>query len=204
MDKTRRWIIFIILLAILLRVGLFIIAFIHPDRMLDTDSGSYLSPAKYFLNSGYYSYPGAMRMPLYPVFIAIIFMLFGDHIIYIGLVQILLGICTIYITYKLGLLLEFSRSASTISASILSLSLESLISPLYVLTDTFFTFLLILTTYVFILYIKRNRLLWLVSASLLTGLVTLCRPIALAFAAMVVVVSVEPESTRTISTSLIV
>lgn len=187
-KKLQRWVLTIILLALALRICLFIIALLHPERMMATDSGGYLDPARSLLDSGYYSYPSAIRMPLYPVFIAVVFKIFPEQLIFIVLVQVILGLCTVYITYRTGLLLGISHTASILSALILSLSLESLISPFFILTETLFTFLLVLTTWVFILFIKNGRLIWLVSASLLTGVVTLCRPIALAFAAVGVVI----------------
>ncbi|KAF0109269.1 MAG: hypothetical protein FD146_313 [Anaerolineaceae bacterium] len=184
MDKVRnhqRWILFAVILALLLRAGLLAIAVAHPERNLGTDSGSYLQPAQMLLDDGYYSYPSGMRMPMYPVFIAVVQAVFGENLIWIIVWQVLLGLGTVYITYRTGILLGLTPASSALGAVILSLSLESLISPYFVLTDTFFTFLLLSATYALMRFIRSGRLVWLVTTSLLTGLVTLCRPIAMAF-----------------------
>ncbi len=183
MNKSQgyRWILLAALLAILLRGGLLVIAFAHPDRIIETDSGSYLQPAQMLLDTGYYSFPSGMRMPMYPAFIAVVNVLFGDNLLAVIVMQVLLGLGTIYLTYRTGILLGLTQAASALGAVILSLSLESLISPYFILSDTWFTFLLLAATYTLMRFIRTGKLIWLVSTSLLTGLVTLCRPIAMAF-----------------------
>jgi 4-amino-4-deoxy-L-arabinose transferase-like glycosyltransferase len=180
MNKNRnhqRWILFAILLAILLRVGLLGIAFSHPERTTVTDSGSYILPAQSLLENGYYAYPGGIRMPLYPAFLATFILIFGDNLLPVIVLQVLLGLGTVVLTYRIGLLLGMTQVSSALGAVILSLSLESLVSPFFVLTDTLFTFLLISAAYTLMRFIKNGRLIWLVSTSLLNGFVTLCRPV---------------------------
>jgi 4-amino-4-deoxy-L-arabinose transferase-like glycosyltransferase len=180
-QVQKRWILFAIILALLLRAGLLAVAIAHPERILATDSGSYLGPAQMLLDDGYYSYPSGMRMPMYPAFIALVQAVFGDNLIWIVFWQILLGLGTVYFTYQTGLLLGLTPASSALGAVILSLSLESLISPYFILTETLFTFLLISATYALMRFIRSGRLIWLVLIALLTGFATLCRPIAMAF-----------------------
>jgi 4-amino-4-deoxy-L-arabinose transferase-like glycosyltransferase len=180
-PQGYRWILLATILAVLLRVGLLVVVFVHPDRTIETDSGSYIQPAQMLIDTGYYSFPSGMRMPMYPAFIAVVHVLFGDNLLAVIVVQVLLGLATIYLTYRTGILLGLTQAASALGAVILSLSLESLISPYFVLSDTWFTFLLVAATYTLMRFIRTEKPVWLVSTSLLTGFVTLCRPIAMAF-----------------------
>jgi 4-amino-4-deoxy-L-arabinose transferase-like glycosyltransferase len=180
-SRNRRWILFAVILAVLLRAGLLAVAFAHPDRIIEVDSNSYLQPAQMLLDTGYYSFPSGMRMPMYPAFIAAVHVLFGDNLLAVIVMQVLLGLCTVYLTYRTGILLGLTQAASTLGAVLLSLSLESLVSPYFILSDTWFTFLLIAATYTLMRFLRTGKLVWLVSTSLLTGFVTLCRPIAIAF-----------------------
>lgn len=176
-QPRQTWLLIAILVALLMRLGLLGIAFAHPERTLMTDSGSYTIPAQALLENGYYAQPDGMRMPLYPAFIALVTLLFGDSPVAIVILQVLFGLGTVYLTYRSGLLLGISQAASAVGAMVLALSLESLISPFFVLTDTLFTFLLVAATYTLLCFIKDNRPIWLVSTSLLTGMLTLCRPV---------------------------
>lgn len=176
------------ILAALLRLGLFTLAIISPGRIFATDSYSYLNPAMALLETGYYSHPITIATPTYPVFIAGVYSLFGENPLYIVTLQIILGVGTLFLTYRLGRLLAISPGSSLIAALLLSLSLESLLSPFFILTDTLFTFLLISATCALVAFIHRQRWLWLVWAAILTGMTILCRPVAIAYEAVVILI----------------
>jgi hypothetical protein len=82
----------------------------------------------------------------------------------------------------------FPRTESILAALLLSLSLESLLSPFFVLSDTLFAFLLVFTIYALVSFFKNNRWPWLVSTALLSGLAILCRPVAIAYEIVVALV----------------
>lgn len=175
-----------IIVAALLRIGLFALAIANPERTYETDTGAYLRPALALLQDGYYSYPDPVITPTYPALIAIVYGLFGANPLWLIAVQVFLGVGTIYLTYRTGLLLGISRSASILAALLLSLSLETLLSPFLILSETLFTFLLTFTTFALVTFLQHPRWIWLVSASLLSGLAILCRPVAVAYEAVVV------------------
>jgi 4-amino-4-deoxy-L-arabinose transferase-like glycosyltransferase len=185
-KRQRNLILAVAILAILLRLGLFGLAIAHPERILASDSNTYLHPARALLETGYYSYPDAFTTPTYPVFIAMVYGLFGENPLVLVAFQVFLGIGTLYLTYRIGLLLGISRAASVLAALLLSLSLESLISPFFVLTDTVFAFLLVSTTFALASFLHNGKWIWLVSAAIFSGLTILCRPVAIAYEAVVV------------------
>lgn len=181
---TRAWLGAALTLALLLRLGLLVLAIQNPQRMLETDSGSYLMPARALLETGYYSYPGGLRMPLYPALLALLQAAFGENLVVAVVVQVLLGLGTIYLTYRTALLLDLGRAAAILAAVLLSLSLESLISPYLILADTLFAFLIIASVYALIRFLRQGRPIWLVSAGLLTGCVIYTRPVTVVFASI--------------------
>lgn len=181
-------------LALLLRAGLFALAAARPERVYATDSHSYLQPAQALLESGYYSYPLTIATPTYPVFIAAVYALFGENPLALVAVQAMLGIGALYLTYRLGLALGIPPASSLLAALLLSLSLETLISPFFILTDTLFTFLLVAATVALAAFLGDQKCIWLVLAALLSGAAILCRPVAIAYEAIaVLLLLVNPQ-----------
>jgi 4-amino-4-deoxy-L-arabinose transferase-like glycosyltransferase len=90
------------------------------------------------------------------------------------------------LTYQAGILL-LSRRVALIGAFLLALSLESIIGPFFILTDTLFTFLFLGATYAFLRYRSDKRISWLISSAILMGFSILCRPIAIYYPVVIII-----------------
>jgi 4-amino-4-deoxy-L-arabinose transferase-like glycosyltransferase len=178
------WVIFLI--ALILRSLLLIVAVQYPQRTISNDTHSYVQPAESLLASHGYSFPGVLRTPLYPMFLALIFAFFGENLPIIVLAQVIVSALTVVLTYQAGILL-LPRRVALIGAFLLALSLESIIAPFFILTDTLFAFLFLGATYAFLRYWSVKRISWLISSAILMGLSILCRPIAIYFPVVIVI-----------------
>jgi 4-amino-4-deoxy-L-arabinose transferase-like glycosyltransferase len=187
-KSWQTWILAIAALALLLRLGLFALALARPERVIASDSYSYINPAMALLETGYYSYPVTVATPTYPVSIAFVYALFGENPLVLVAFQVFLGIGTLYLTYRLGLALGIPRTPSVLAALLLSLSLETLFSPFFVLTDTLFTFLLVSATFALASFLHNKKWLWLIGAAILSGAAILCRPVAIVYEAVVILI----------------
>jgi 4-amino-4-deoxy-L-arabinose transferase-like glycosyltransferase len=176
----------VLLLVALCGVTLFFI--VHaadPSRIFMPDSASYINPAKALLYTGRLAIrpdnpdiPEITRTPGYPLFLAGLFWIFGQTYIPVILMQILLGLGTIAITYHIGLKLWGDRIA-LIGAVLLALDASSLFSAQMVLSDTLFAFLFCLAVSKGIdVFCEPNRtMVHLAACSIFLAFATLVRPI---------------------------
>jgi 4-amino-4-deoxy-L-arabinose transferase-like glycosyltransferase len=186
MSKSTKDLLFVLLLALVLRSLVLVMAFKYPDRTLSGDSLSYIHPANSLLEGQGYTFPGVLRTPVYPMFLALFFALFGEHPAGIVAVQVIVSTLNVALTYLTGSLI-LPKRVSLIGAFLLAISLESIIEPFFILTDTLFTFLFLGTAYTFLRYRSTRRNPWLISSAILMGLSILCRPIAIYYPVAVVI-----------------
>src|SRR5690606_18600651 len=122
--------------------------------------------------------PEHYRLPLYPILLAALrFLGLG---LYAGvLLNLLFGIAAIFYTYKVALLFRFKERAALLAAAFIALDIPSVIFGNYLLTESLFTLLLLLSVFnlmQFLMQDCRNRYL-LFSAAFL-GIAMLSRPVA--------------------------
>lgn len=183
-GKEKNLALFFLAPALILRLSVLLIAWSHPERTLTNDSPSYIEPAQYLLRDAVYTHPSALRTPVYPLFLAVIYGLFGENQFYVVLAQVLLGLLTLYLTYKLSNEL-FPAQKNLAGILFLAWGSESILSPFYVMTETLFTFLLVCTLLAVLAYFRSSKYSWLVVCGALSGLAILCRPIAVYFPGMI-------------------
>jgi len=173
-SKSAVWLIFLVgLIVRVIHIALLKEGFYFSDFKAYDDAAQSLIAGQGF---------GAefARPPLYPLFLAGNYLLFGIHILPVRIVQAFVG--------ALGCVLIFNttnhilgRKAAFVAAAI------SVFYPYYIfiaglLYPTLLTsFLLICVIYLIILALKKNSVLWLVIASLCLGLASLAVPVSLAF-----------------------
>jgi len=170
----------ILLIGLALRVLLFALAVAHPEHTFLPDSQSYLAPALKLLSTGLYPADEAYRTPLYPLLIALVYFLGGTNSLLVILVQVFLGTLVVFLTYRLGARI-LPRTAALIGALLIAIDLGAVTNVSYILTETFFTFLLIASILAWVNAIQQDKTSWLILSAALLGLSTLCRPIALYF-----------------------
>jgi 4-amino-4-deoxy-L-arabinose transferase-like glycosyltransferase len=164
---------------------LFVVVSTHPERLFHRDTGSYIRPALNLLAGRGFSQqeappftPDARRTPVYPLFVALLYGVFGQHPLLVAGGQVALSALTAGLVGLLGARLLPKREAG-LGGLLLALSLGSIVYSLYILTETLFTALLLGTSCALVVYRETGRKRFLIGAGLLAGMATLCRPIAL-------------------------
>jgi len=195
----------VLALEFILRFALFLYASSDPRRFVaDDDSFEYIALAQH-LKQGYlepwdHPYPwkdelmahlvvgcfdkklaaysaGLRRPPGYPLFLALIFKIFGDKYAPVISCQILLSLFTVWLTYRLGRVL-FGEVAALLAAFVLAMDPISILYAHYFLTETLFTLVLAIA----ILWWKRSvqdaSFAFSAFSGIMLGACILIRPIA--------------------------
>ena len=185
MSSRLKRVLVIILVALLLRGIFFVVVSTHPERLFHRDTGSYIRPARNLLTGRGFSQqeappftPDARRTPVYPLLVALLYGVFGQHPLLVAGGQVLLSALTAGLVGLLGARLLPEREAC-LGGLLLALSLGSIVYSAYILTETLFTALLLGMSYALVVYREKRRKRWLIGAGLLAGMAMLCRPIAL-------------------------
>lgn len=176
--RPYRPLMLVLLVALTLRLALSLVALPHPERAFSPDTASYLDFANRILSGQGWEYPSAIRTPVYPLFLAGVMAVAGETAFLIILAQILVSLANIGLTYWLASEI-FDAKVALLSALLLAVSMESITHAFYLLTETLFTFLFLLST-VFLWRAKRTAS-WKLSlvAGIFLGLGILTRPLVL-------------------------
>ena len=168
---------------------LFFYAFVADPNVLfyDPDSDGYYNLAVNLVDYGVFSRDGApplrpdnTRTPLYPLFLAGIFSLFGKSLTAVAISQILLSGATAVLVYVLGR--PFAGHGPAVAgAALFGVDLSGFAYAHALLTETLFTFLMLAAVVALASTLRRSHWLTLASAGFLAGLASLCRPVALYF-----------------------
>lgn len=151
--------------------------------VLGGDSGGYVKIAENLLNYGKFSlssgepfFPDSFRTPGYPFFLAVLLPIIGK----IGVIflQILLSACTVVLVYKLAARF-IPKPAALIGAVLLAIDPYSMFLSSILLSETLFTFFLVVSVYLLFFSTTSFRGQLAVSAvsGVFLGLATLTRPI---------------------------
>lgn len=177
--KKNRGFYGIILLAICIRSILFFFA-IDP---IETDSGEYKLLAQAFLESYFFS-PSLFlehtlsRPPGYPFFWWVFGELSNFGINGVLLSQIGLNVLVLIIVNELGTYF-FNSTAGLVSMFLLAVDPVTVIFSLKMLSETLFTFTVVLGFWLFWKGVEQSGLFWIFSSGLMLGLSVLIRPISL-------------------------
>lgn len=184
--REVRWLVLILLTSLGLRLGNFLIIHsVDPNQTLLPDSFEYENTALALLKTGRFAVspeqlhlPQTIRTPGYPAFIAAIYLLFGERRIAVIVLQILISVGTIALTYVIGRRL-WKSSIAVVAAFLLSIDFSSFVYSQLLLTETVFTFLITLAGWAGVRVImdaRKWRWALLLGGSL--ALATLVRPIS--------------------------
>lgn len=170
----------IFILALVVRLAF--VLFFPPLYALDT--GSYEIVAQSLLKGdGFSSPPGvpdATRAPIYPLFLAGIYFLFGQNHMAIKLVQAILGAISCLIIYFIAKEI-FNRKVGLWSGVVMALYFPLISTAGFVLSEELSIFLLTISIFFLTRATKRKQVKWYVLSGILMGLATLCRPMTLLF-----------------------
>ena len=137
---------FILVVALVLRVAWVI--FVHPDPVIEgrfDDTAWYRVAAHYFANGDGYvnpftGTPTAAWPPGYPVFLGIMFVVFGEGVYQTAAANIVLSLATIVVVYAIALRM-FDRPTAILAASALAVWPGQIYFTSLALSEPLFTFL---------------------------------------------------------------
>lgn len=181
MCRAGRKALLIFLLAIIVRLPVFVQVTQNPEVILQPDSRMYLALSEGLLQYKSLVYPespnqpDAERMPGYPLFVALIMSLFGGNLLGVVVVQIFLDAINCLLIFYLGETLW--RGSGSVSGILASLNIGMITYSHFVLNETLF-----LSFFLFFLIAALAFLLkpeWKTSCMMgvLTGVGTLIRPV---------------------------
>jgi hypothetical protein len=108
MSLRAKRLLFLLILAALIHSIMFAAVLQYPERAIRRDSEDYIQVARNFLAGHGFSrqvappyFPSATRTPIFPVFIAFIYQVFGNNNLALVLAQILISLSTVGLTYWL-------------------------------------------------------------------------------------------------------
>ena len=180
--------IILLLLSLAARLGVIVENYaVEPSPFLAPDSTSYKMPALAVLQTGHFASspeasdePEVMRTPGYPVLLALSYSIFGVQDLPILILQALISTATIYLAWWTGKRL-WSPAAGWFAAFLLALDFTVFAYSLVILSETLFTFLLMVSVISLVLLYGeescRKKYLYAVAIGLSTALSTLVRPI---------------------------
>jgi 4-amino-4-deoxy-L-arabinose transferase-like glycosyltransferase len=176
----------ILLLALVLRLGLFINALPSPERFLyNPDSYEYDRLAQNLLAGHGFTQsqsapfaPELNRTPLYPTTLAILYLVTNHSHAAAILFNIVLGVCGVALTY--GVAHKTFGSSTAIGASLfVATDLTTITYNNLLLTEVSFTVLLLVGILFLARYLLRPSSPYAFASGLSLGLATLCRPIGI-------------------------
>jgi hypothetical protein len=155
---------FILMIALIFRVALLIVKRQEP---ILSDAQDYHSLALHLLKGKFYV-PGTkldeFRTPGYPLFISLIYRISRNQEA-VFMIQMLINLGSIYLAYLIGCLM-FNEMTGIIAALILCIDPDFVYYVYDILTETLFSFFLLLSIYLILLYDTSGSLLY----PILTGL----------------------------------
>jgi len=182
--KKDYYILLIIFFAALFIRTAYTVFFVGISSVPDYDSVQYNSYAVSVAGEGVYrdGNDRSFRSPLYPLFVAGVYYIFGHSYPAVKIVQIILGALTCVLIYFLGL--EYgSRNVALYSGLFSCVYFGLFAQPAHILTETLFTFLLILSILCFMKMDQSAAYKYM--GPVFAGLTALTRPTTLIFPAFI-------------------
>jgi 4-amino-4-deoxy-L-arabinose transferase-like glycosyltransferase len=181
-STTLRKCSYLFLLAVAVRLALFIHISPHPETILQPDSVSYVDVSTGYLQHGVLSHPAhperpdVYRMPIYPLFLAVIMKMFAGNLLAVVLVQVLLDGVTVVLVYLLAE--KVWKGCGFAAGFLTAINLGLVTYSHFILTETLF--LLIFVSWLLALLAFMEKLSWskTMLLGLLLGILTLIRPVA--------------------------
>ncbi len=182
MNKKIGFIFFVFICYVAIRLVPFFFTFNNTSRYFTRDSYEYNELAVNIAEHGYYmpvsKEPGLRRTPGYPLYLAIIYKLFGVKPAIALFFQIILsGFIPVFIYLNASLLL--SKRTAKIAAVISVFEPVSIIYANTLLSETLFVLFLLISTYFFIKTLKHKSTSALVLSALSAGVAIYIKPVGL-------------------------
>jgi 4-amino-4-deoxy-L-arabinose transferase-like glycosyltransferase len=118
----------------------------------------------------------AFRPPVYPLFLAGVYSIFGHKPYAAIIIQILLGCLACVFVYKIGEVF-IQKGVGFIAGLLMALDFPTAIYTNLLITETLFVLLCLLSVYFILKFFKEGKRAYLIYSGIFLGLSTLCRPI---------------------------
>ena len=181
--SEKRFLLIMTILILLIRAGYILTL---EDRWYFYDTVHYDTAAQHIVQgdgfgpSLYFSnlYNNYCLEPVYPLFLAGVYALFGHSLLAARLMQAVLGLLSLLLFYLLGREILPPKTARWILIIGAFYPFYIYITGLLYITQLF-TFFVVLSLWAFVRYQRNYSIPWLVLAAAATGIAVLCRPIYL-------------------------
>ena len=125
------------------------------------------------------------REPIYPLFLAFIYFIFGHSYLPVQIIQIVLFLLTVILVYKIARAV-FNKEIAKYSMAITAFFPTLINYPSYILSETLFTFLTCLLVFSCIKIYFTNKWGYYILTGLALGATALCKSIVLPFVFIVI------------------
>lgn len=172
----------IFVLALILRLGFLV--FFSPLPLESSDAPYYNAIAFQILRGEGFVYDDELKHlappPLYPLFLAGIYKIFGQNYDVVRIIQAILSALTCVLIYLIAENL-FNRKVGLIAALLVIIYPSFILQSTAILTETLFTFLLALAMLCLVLILQNSSINWSLAVGISIGLATLTRSVTLFF-----------------------
>ena len=121
------------------------------------------------------------RAPLYPLFLSVIYLIFGHTFLAVRIIQSILGAIICLFVYSIGKRIFKNEKAAILGAAVAIICPSLIASNSYILTETLSTFLLTISVILLMKAWKEKKIRNWLAGGIFLGLSTLCRPVTLFF-----------------------
>jgi hypothetical protein len=172
------------LLAMVIRLTLFLIASSDEERFIRPDTMKYVRPANNLVDYGTFS--SSTEEPLerefditpgFPAFIITVFSIFGRSFTMLALILLLIDSTVPVILFRIGDLWRYWK-VGAVAGLLYAVNLLCVISCQHILTDSLFTFFLSLQILFYIRFFRGGKSRDLILTVFVLGIMTLIRPVA--------------------------
>ena len=182
----KKQLLFVILFAFIVRFALFLIAQpwtedVEQNRIVRSDAIGYHELAVRIVSDFTFELDNeknSFRTPGYPVFISMIYFIFGSKPYIVLIFQIFINLLSIFLVFKIAHYL-FNEKIALIASFLYSIDPHTVLYTCELFTETLFTFIIILSFFYFIKGLKLSNLKYFILSGLFFGLSALIRPISL-------------------------
>ena len=180
--SRNKLLILAVCLAFILKLGLFI-SFqpwnenVVKDEIFHDDAAGYHNLAISIVKDKNFSGFRTLRTPGYPVFIAVIYMVFGKLPWVVFLFQMLINCVSMLLVYKIGKNL-FNEKIASLGSILFAIDPHQILYTVHLLAETLFVTTFLASIYTMILGLKSRKGKYILMSGFLIGISTLIKPIS--------------------------
>jgi 4-amino-4-deoxy-L-arabinose transferase-like glycosyltransferase len=170
------------------------------NEVIIGDALEYHPLAESILESKSFDNFSSLRTPGYPLFVALIYSLSSSSVWVVLLVQILLSLVSLYLVYKITLLVTTPKIA-LLAAFLFSIDTTQAVWTVELYTETLFLLLFLASIYFLCKNVQEWNISHIIVSAILLGAATLIRPISSLFivvALLIILIGPETKFSRRI------